>query len=624
MMKKTISIVVTAIFIIGLAPTVSADEVNFSQIDFYIDGVPTLNSEWGSVDFTFTGQEPVMYFNLAANGSWQVQNIPVLSIEGEGVNQSISFAFDLGVPSGTDVTSISYGYTFTNTTLGSMPAETGTAVVFDQDVVISSGAGGVAIPPLQPAKPLVGGAAVGAKKHVHANFPNQDCGLSECCPAAVSNSLKFLNKKHNMGLNNNGLSIAKMKTATNWNKEGCWIDPDATRPAGERNAWWEDKKAYMKMNNIPVTTRKIADLSKLAAEIDKGQDIEIQGDWHTAAVVGITDLGGGKYKIVVAHDTDQGNPGGTMTQSIIYNPATKKFEGSPGFFDGSSFRYAVVECPDGVPVRETWKLHQNKYSDFATDLHFKLWQKEDNIDVIGWVVDISHFPRSDSQRGNQPLKWHKRVNNMPGLPKTEDPDNGQHAVDVTADGANIPHCTWVTVKAKFWLTRWNTKRMSGVTWTKATNETKAMPDHGWDVDYPTPDPQNTGQYLHRFTITNDDASDTLCISGLAFDTTMDWYDDLEGINFPSPYANFSLAPGESWSTDITTSGDLVGGHIYFKYAINDDSGIISEDWVDHPVTSPPPPPPVEEVPVPAITPPGFLLALVSLMVLAVIAMKRKR
>lgn len=368
----SITIVVTAICILTLTPTVSADEVNFSQIDFYLDGVPTLNSDWGSVNFTFTGQDPIMYFNLAVNGTWQVQNIPVLSIEGEGVNQSISFAFDLGVPSGTTVTSLNYGYTFTNTTLGSMPAETGTAVVFDQEVVIDSGVAGEAIPPVQPAKPLVGGAAVGAVKHAHANFPNQDCGKAECVPAAVSNSLKFLNKKHNMGLNDNDLSIAKMKNATNWGLKklskaagpgvdrviipyppswpdphtvaGSWSFPDPNAAAGQKNAWWQDKDAYMNMTNIPITTENITDLSKLAAEIDAGQDVEIRGDGHVAAVVGITELGSGKYTIDIAHDTKQGKKGGNITQSITYNSVTNKFEGG-WCFNGAPFSYAVVEHP---------------------------------------------------------------------------------------------------------------------------------------------------------------------------------------------------------------------------------------------------------------------------------------
>lgn len=243
----------------------------------------------------------------------------------------------------------------------------------------------------------------------------------------------------------------------------------------------------------------------------------------------------------------------------------------------------------GVLVRETWKIHQNKY-DVATDLHFKLWQKEDNINVNGWDAEISHFTDSSSQRGNQPEPAHSTLKNMGGLPTTNDPDNGQHAVDVTASGANIPKSTWVTVKAKFWLTAWNTKRIEA-SWTKeAEPEKKAVPKHGWGVDWPKPDPENPGQYLHLFKITNDDATDYLNVSGLAFDATMNWHEDLTQIVFPSPYPDFSLAPGQSWSTNIATSGPLTGGHIYFKYSIT-GSEIISEDWVDHPVTEVPPTPP---------------------------------
>ncbi len=86
-------------------------------------------------------------------------------------------------------------------------------------------------------------------------------------------------------------------------------------------------------------------------EVDAGEDVELQGDWHTAAVVGITDLGGGKYALDVAHDTMQGVAGGTQTDSIVYDPATGKFKGSPGFFDGSSFQFAVGESP--VPEQST-------------------------------------------------------------------------------------------------------------------------------------------------------------------------------------------------------------------------------------------------------------------------------
>jgi len=227
----------------------------------------------------------------------------------------------------------------------------------------------------------------------------------------------------------------------------------------------------------------------------------------------------------------------------------------------------------GVRVRETWKLHQDKYT-LATDLHFKLWQKEDNINVNGWEVNISGFASSSSQRGDQPEPYHS------------DGDNGQHAVDVNASGgAGIPNCNWVTVKATFWLTSWNTKRLADVKWTDDGAEEKAMPDHGWSIDYPKSVPC-TEQFLHMFTITNDDTTDELNVTGLAFLATMTWFDDITQIEFSGSYPNFTLAPGQNWSTNITTTGPLYEGHIYFKYSLN-GSGIYSKDWVDHPVTKEP-------------------------------------
>jgi hypothetical protein len=315
----------------------AVSNISFNQMDFNFSGTAYNNTDWGSVDLTFIGQGPIMYFNLAINGSWQVQNIPVLSIEGVGVIQTISFTFGLGVPSGSDVTSVSYGYSFTSTTVGSMPVETATAPVFDQESVASSGIQGEAIPPLQPAKPLVGGAAASPAKFSAAGFPNQDCEDGECAPAAVSNSLQYLNKKHNLNMKDSDISIAKMKSATGWH---------AGPPPAAPKTWGALKAAYMIGNGYKISTRIVASMSELAGMDLDEQDVEICGYWHAAAVVGITDLGGGKYKIDVAHDTEQGVKGGTKTESITYDENDDEFSGSPGWFDGSGFLYAVVECPE--------------------------------------------------------------------------------------------------------------------------------------------------------------------------------------------------------------------------------------------------------------------------------------
>jgi hypothetical protein len=243
--------------------------------------------------------------------------------------------------------------------------------------------------------------------------------------------------------------------------------------------------------------------------------------------------------------------------------------------------------PGKVPIREHWKIHQDKYPDFATDLHFKLWQEEDNIDVTGWDLTISHFPSFTGTWGNQPEPAHSKLKNQPGLPPAANPDNGRHAVDFTASGANIPYCTEVHISGTVWLTEWNTKRKHGVEWTKeAQPPKKAVPNHGWNLDWPIPDPLKPGWYLHTFTIINDDAVDYLNVTGLTFNATMNFYPDLTQIIFPSGYPDFTLAPGQSWTTDISTSGPLYWGHIYFKYSLK-GSEIYAEDRVDHPVTEPP-------------------------------------
>ena len=95
--KEIVTVVVSgalAAFLCG-APA-NAQTLEFYQLDFDIEGVITLNSDWGVVDLSYIGSSEILYFNLTVNGSWQIQNIPVLSSEGVGYPQTQSFWFDLG------------------------------------------------------------------------------------------------------------------------------------------------------------------------------------------------------------------------------------------------------------------------------------------------------------------------------------------------------------------------------------------------------------------------------------------------------------------------------------------------------------------------------------------------
>lgn len=314
-------------------------DLRFYQMDFTFDDKTYENTDWGSVDLLFVGQEPILYFNLAVNGEWQIQNIPVLSIEGANVDQIMTYYFDLGNEVGEVVTDITYGYALTEDILLSMPPETDTAIVADGSQIMSPGFGGE-MPDLANAEPLIGGLVFTDIKYVHKNFPNQDCEENECVPAAVSNSLKFLNKRHKLGLDDDDLDIDDMKDATDWD-DGC-----------DLFKWWEKKKKYMEDDDdYPFTTRKVTNMDQLIEEINSGQDVEITESWyingkktgHTSCLVGITKLENGQYKLDIAHDREQGVDGRTEITSLTYDPNTKKL--SCNGRGRTTFEYAVVECP---------------------------------------------------------------------------------------------------------------------------------------------------------------------------------------------------------------------------------------------------------------------------------------
>ncbi|MBL9031785.1 MAG: proprotein convertase P-domain-containing protein [Phycisphaerae bacterium] len=321
---------------------------SLKQLSFVLDGVAYPDTEYGTIDFTYMGKPIVQYFNLSYGGNWVLQNMPLVSREG-CVNQTQNFSFNLGNPRGTNIVgtpSASMGYSLTDAPVAAGPAPNtppmtvgGDTRTMEKGVEPSAGA------QLPPASPSQGTAPVAAQpmKAAHKNFPNQDCGVNECTPVSVSNSLMFLKDKNpNAAWGMLGIDLATMKTATKWKVPprmiGCYIDDN---PNG--NAWWKDKDAYMMANRYPVQTMKVGTMAEMLQALKDMKDVELQGGWHTAAIVGMTDLGNGKYSIDVAHDTKQGMAGGTQVDTIEYDPATNKFKGSPGFFDGSTFNYGVVE-----------------------------------------------------------------------------------------------------------------------------------------------------------------------------------------------------------------------------------------------------------------------------------------
>lgn len=346
---KKIAIVIVMTIFLGLLSCTDNDseDVNphnatleFEQIDFDLDGNITTNSSWGSMVLTYDGALDILYFSLAVDSRWVIQNIPVLSHEGEGVTQSITLTFDLGVSADADVTELEYAFNLTTTVLDLMPSDFQAAPVGDRSVVFYSGGEGEGTDAGEPPPKVEGGEVEKSAKHEE-EFPNQECGKKECVPVAVSNSLQFLNKKYDLGLGGEGkeIDIGTMKEATGWIEGGGCVP-----------SWWKDKKRYMEGNNYPITTDMVTDFEQIIKEIERGQDVELNVvdltrlRAHCAAVVGIAKLKNGKYSIDIVHDTKQGEPGGTIKETVIYDPDTEKFKGGM-LVDGADLNNFVVECP---------------------------------------------------------------------------------------------------------------------------------------------------------------------------------------------------------------------------------------------------------------------------------------
>jgi len=326
-------------------------DLSFYQLNFNLDGVETHNSDWGVAEVSFVGSDEILYLNLNAYETWAIQNVPVLSVMGDDVDQIQRFWFPLPVETGEDIEWILYGISLTENIIEAPPEPAEEGIVNDDGYIVFNGARDFEMNTEITGAAIVRGGIVQdePEQHRNLNFPNQQAGPGECAPTAVSNSLQFLNKTHNMGLNASNLTIAKMKEACNWGplpSPGCWIFHNDSRPAGERNAWYEDKNESMADLDINVSTRRFnkTEIGNISDEIDDDQDIEMELGGHTVSVVGIAELENGNFSVTVAHDKNQSNNNaGTVVETGVWN-ATNGWSGALAPY-GNNLNYFIVECP---------------------------------------------------------------------------------------------------------------------------------------------------------------------------------------------------------------------------------------------------------------------------------------
>lgn len=301
------------------------------QLSFNLDGNVTNNSDWGSVTMELPGGSTgVRYFNMRVGDNWVARNLPVPPDS----FFDITYRVDFENAPGTAINNIQ-----AFPLLSDEPLETAPPVIYilpvgQDNVIFNSGLFDFPIELFTPGI-LNGGPAQNANsaglKNYDSSTQNQEAGENECVPVAASNSLKYLDANSDKDISATS-SIQNMKDATGWTAEGCGVD------------WADSKNNYMGAHNHPVSTTNTTSFETALQAIKDGKDVELSGGWHAAMVVGITKMDDGKWAVGIAHDTKQGEAGGTKIETIIYDPATGKFSGSPGFFDGSIFRFFTIEA----------------------------------------------------------------------------------------------------------------------------------------------------------------------------------------------------------------------------------------------------------------------------------------
>jgi hypothetical protein len=325
----------------GAAQPQPAVTLAFFQLDVDFDGDKHKKSQWGYVEMEYMGSSDTLYFNLAVEGFWRIRNMPVLSPEGPLAAHAMSFGFDLGVSEGTKVKFVSYAAELTDAPLEQMPQSLQVAPVHPRHYRLYTGFGGDPIGFTPPA-PVQEGGVQDAPKYEHKGFPNQEAKKDECVPAAVSNSLQWLNEKYKLGIAQEQMTIEHMKVATDWDKD---------RPGCNDN-WPQNKKEHLAADGIPVSTDTISALEfkKVEEAMKNGCDVEIGIDNHTAAVTAIQKLAPGgeamdpDYSVVLTHDSDQKADGGLVNEPVTYDDDFLRFHG-PAWVENKPVGFIVVECP---------------------------------------------------------------------------------------------------------------------------------------------------------------------------------------------------------------------------------------------------------------------------------------
>jgi hypothetical protein len=316
------------------------------QLSILLDGRPSERSDWAAVRVRYQPSRSLAYFNFAADGRWLVQNAPLFPSAEEPVETT--FYFDLGLKPGILARTLNVAASALPTVAAGPPAASSLLPVFQATEIYWTNFLRQPYPPLAAPPPPYTGGPLDHVVFCRRNYPNQPCGLNECAPTAVSNSLQWLNREYHLNIDPGKLTIDFWKDPLGWDAHG----------GVDHGKWADLKKRFVddKKNGLPIDStkesgghaRQVLDQFEGRNRSRTPQAIEVDIGSHVASV---TCMGGpdsnGNYHLMAASDTAQngqtaaGNP---ANQQIVIT-ANGDVVSGPAWARGKSVNNFVVQCP---------------------------------------------------------------------------------------------------------------------------------------------------------------------------------------------------------------------------------------------------------------------------------------
>lgn len=364
---------------IGSQVTLTRVVMNGEKTSTAYSAIPFLHDRKGSnylnlaIDLNHDGKIASYTVNATTQEEWVVQNFPLPVFADEGVNANFTLSdFDVDSKKDFSLTAVLTTQRLDNWDGGRISGsamrtvvvatigieETSDRATVDPNGIGSTGPGDASVPPGQPVKEKTVSSLAKEFSVFHEGVPDMDQKINECVPTSAANSLRWLAKGNNftdkLPLSDTEL-LGELKDDMKWKVEsGIIVDQN----------FLTGKDAFVSRHKLPIVTHQVGGkfdiniVAKIAEELRKGQDVEIDMEYgeykadgsyerrggHMVTVVGATGTADSQYLDI--HDPLSSGPSKLDRYKIDGTRVVDyKYEGKAVTY----IRYAYAESPTTPP-----------------------------------------------------------------------------------------------------------------------------------------------------------------------------------------------------------------------------------------------------------------------------------